>query len=237
MAENKKDIELRSEKVRNIVGQVPPMLLRIGIAIISLIILLVFALAYFIPYPEYLDVSVDLRSFPSVQTIVAENQGVFMADTTKVKTSIGEEICAVQTNDSVKHYFSRISGVVFYNYNNENIVEQGKTMVAVVPDSIHSVYGQCYISTDKMHGIKEGLGVQIWSNNRSISGRISKIFPIPEVSHSLKKTNCKLEIQFNTGYLNRESRYLLLLPDKSYPCRILVSKQSLLKKILNFIDN
>jgi hypothetical protein len=54
MSEGKKykDIELRSEKVRNIVGKVPHTLLRIGITIISIIIVVVLALAYIIPYPE-----------------------------------------------------------------------------------------------------------------------------------------------------------------------------------------
>jgi hypothetical protein len=62
MAEYKKDIELRSEKVRNIVGQVPPVLLRQGIAIISLVLLLLFAGAYFIPYPETIRINIQLQN-------------------------------------------------------------------------------------------------------------------------------------------------------------------------------
>jgi len=43
-------VELRSEKVRNIIGQVPPVLLRYGIAIIGLALLALVGVSAFIPY-------------------------------------------------------------------------------------------------------------------------------------------------------------------------------------------
>jgi hypothetical protein len=45
-------INLRSEKVRNIIGRVPPFILRSGIMIITTILIGLFILAYYIPYPE-----------------------------------------------------------------------------------------------------------------------------------------------------------------------------------------
>jgi hypothetical protein len=64
MAETGKDIELRSEKVRNIVGQIPPVLLRRGITIISLILLSLFIGAYFVPYPETVTINIQLQHIP-----------------------------------------------------------------------------------------------------------------------------------------------------------------------------
>lgn len=54
MAENvdNRGIELRSEKVRNIVGQVPSLLLSKGITIITSVVILTFVGAYFIQYSE-----------------------------------------------------------------------------------------------------------------------------------------------------------------------------------------
>lgn len=49
-------IELRSEKVRNIIGEVPPSLVRYGTVIVMLILLALFLAAYFIPYPETMTV-------------------------------------------------------------------------------------------------------------------------------------------------------------------------------------
>lgn len=47
-----RDIELRSERVRKIIGQVPPVLVRSGIGVISVIVALLLATAAFVPYPE-----------------------------------------------------------------------------------------------------------------------------------------------------------------------------------------
>lgn len=49
------NIELRSENVRNIIGRIPPMLIRSGTGLITLIITLLLAAAAFIPYPETLE--------------------------------------------------------------------------------------------------------------------------------------------------------------------------------------
>jgi hypothetical protein len=58
--EQQKDIELRSEKVRNIIGQVPPVLLRYGIAIIGLSLLILVGVSAFIPYQPSIDVEITV---------------------------------------------------------------------------------------------------------------------------------------------------------------------------------
>lgn len=49
---NGRSAELRSEKVRNIVGQIPSSLVRYGIVIIGSVLLCVFAVAYYLPYQQ-----------------------------------------------------------------------------------------------------------------------------------------------------------------------------------------
>lgn len=44
-------IELRSEKVRNLLGEIPPTLVRWGTAILALIFLVLLLIACFMPYP------------------------------------------------------------------------------------------------------------------------------------------------------------------------------------------
>lgn len=50
MADDK--IELRSERVRHIIGEIPSGIIRYGITIITIVILGLLVGAYFIPYPE-----------------------------------------------------------------------------------------------------------------------------------------------------------------------------------------
>lgn len=50
--EERENIELRSEKVRHLIGEIPPGIVRYGILVITLIVVGLMAGAYFIPYPE-----------------------------------------------------------------------------------------------------------------------------------------------------------------------------------------
>lgn len=50
--------ELRSEKVRSIIGQVPPILLRYGVMIIAVTLLMLIGVTAFIPYQPSIDVEV-----------------------------------------------------------------------------------------------------------------------------------------------------------------------------------
>lgn len=59
--EQQKHIELRSEKVRNIIGQVPPVLLRYGIIIIGLSLLLLIGASAFIPYQPGIDTEITVE--------------------------------------------------------------------------------------------------------------------------------------------------------------------------------
>lgn len=53
-------VELRSEKVRNIIGQVPPVLLRYGITIIGLTLLVLVGISAFIPYQPGIDTEITV---------------------------------------------------------------------------------------------------------------------------------------------------------------------------------
>lgn len=71
------DIQLRSEKVRNIIGQVPPILLRYGITIIIVTLIILVGLSALIPYYPTFKVSVLIsqnsdRSFEYTSEIPQE---------------------------------------------------------------------------------------------------------------------------------------------------------------------
>lgn len=47
-----RSFELRSEKVRSIVGQIPSSLVRYGISIIGIVLFVIAVVAYFLPYKK-----------------------------------------------------------------------------------------------------------------------------------------------------------------------------------------
>ena len=58
--EENKQIELRSEKVRNIIGQIPPILITHGTMFIGLALLSLFLAAAFIPYQPTIDTDITV---------------------------------------------------------------------------------------------------------------------------------------------------------------------------------
>ena len=60
MADSK--IELRSEKVRHIIGEIPSGIVRYGITIITIVLLVLLVGAYFIPYPETISAKVQMTN-------------------------------------------------------------------------------------------------------------------------------------------------------------------------------
>lgn len=53
-------IELRSEKVRQIIGEIPSGIVRYSIMIITVVVLGIFVGAYFIPYPESINATIHI---------------------------------------------------------------------------------------------------------------------------------------------------------------------------------
>lgn len=57
------NIEIRSENVRKIIGQIPPIIIRSGITVIGLVIALLLTVAAFIPYPDTLKAKVTVENY------------------------------------------------------------------------------------------------------------------------------------------------------------------------------
>ena len=60
MADDK--IELRSEKIRHIIGEIPSRIVRYGITIITIVLLVLLVGAYFIPYPETISAKIEMTN-------------------------------------------------------------------------------------------------------------------------------------------------------------------------------
>ncbi len=64
------DIELRSEKVRHIIGEVPPLLVRLGTVIITIIVLALAVAFYKITYPISIEAHGEVINPRAVQVLV-----------------------------------------------------------------------------------------------------------------------------------------------------------------------
>lgn len=235
MSEEKKykDIELRSEKVRNIVGKTPPIFLRIGISVITLIIISTILIAYFTPFPQYKIISVQFYSNPLIQTDKAVESGIFFSTLDTTFIFADKEIGWMQEqNDSIKYYKSKIAGSIILNLDNGDFVEKNDILYTIIPDSIEDLYAISHISIEDINQVKIGQSVSIFLEQGLLIGVISNIFPIPDNGKMTNRKVYKLKICFpiNISNINNE----ILFSNKEYKGKILISSTPILQKILNY---
>jgi len=63
-------IELRSEKVRNIIGKIPPMIIRVGISVIFFIIIGLLAGSYFFKFDYIIETTAQISQNDSITTVI-----------------------------------------------------------------------------------------------------------------------------------------------------------------------
>lgn len=74
-----KDIELRSDEVRELMGRVPPFIQRVGISVILLIVIGLFVASAFIKYPTYIPVKARTLPNDSFETILCPQNGTIIS--------------------------------------------------------------------------------------------------------------------------------------------------------------
>nr|WP_311479449.1 hypothetical protein [uncultured Porphyromonas sp.] len=73
MEKQESSYELRSEKVRSIVGQIPPALVRYGTIILFAVLVALFGIAYFMPYKQVYSGTITFYDMPSTAYISFAN--------------------------------------------------------------------------------------------------------------------------------------------------------------------
>ena len=71
------NIELRSEKVRNVIGKVPPRLVSLGTVIITIIVLALAVAFYKIPYPISIEANGEVVNQRTMQVFVPYKYCIF----------------------------------------------------------------------------------------------------------------------------------------------------------------
>lgn len=96
--EEDKQIELRSEEVQEIMGQVPPWILRWGITVMAGLLALAFGLCWFFKYPQSLEAEVTLTTSTPPAELHARSSGqlAFVAVTDKQLVKAGEVLSMIR---------------------------------------------------------------------------------------------------------------------------------------------
>lgn len=220
--DNKRNIELRSKKVRNIVGKIPPITLRIGITVISAVIILVLALAYFMPYPQYYNTDIEIVINREYQIVRAPTSGYYY-NNIENESHIG----VIVSSDSIIQVKSKIEGKILANTYDSHYVYKNDIIAVIIPDSILSISGICKIPTDKINRIRQGQRVTVsLSSGESHMASVSDINYILQKDTTTRSPYYKVMIQFDSK-LNTSEIF-----DTKAEGKILLSVEPILKLIL-----
>ena len=75
MSKENKEIELRSEEVQEVMGQIPAWIVRWGITILFIVVLALLVGSYFFTYPDMVETEMTLTSREPVVEVVARSSG------------------------------------------------------------------------------------------------------------------------------------------------------------------
>ena len=101
MEEEEKQVrsfELRSEKVRSIVGQVPSSLTYYGITAIGIVLLCLFVMAYFLPYKQVYSGTAIIKEAP-ITTSDSTDINILLRFDNKQPVNVNRQILYLQTSN------------------------------------------------------------------------------------------------------------------------------------------
>lgn len=184
MSEQKKNIELRSEKVRNIIGQVPSILLRYGIALIGIVIVFLVGIAALIPYQENLPISARIETSPNSVLLRASHSGHVLWESKSKIVSKGEILGYEQNQDSLFVIRASLSGMLLYMVQNRDAITKGEALAIITPEGSLKYYAMAKVSQSLLAKVNQGEKVLFDSSERVIVGRISKKYSVLDTNIS-----------------------------------------------------
>ena len=92
MMEKKNDIELRSEEVQEVMGEIPSWIIRWGITLLTAVVLILVIGSCFFRYPDVISTRMTLTSHDPVAQLVARSSGKI----SRLYVADGEPVCREQ---------------------------------------------------------------------------------------------------------------------------------------------
>lgn len=177
----KKDpnIELRSEEVQELMGKIPPAILRVGISVVLVFVVLIVIASNYIKYPETLSIPVVAKNINYMEEIKATTSGKLIESHMKHSPiCVGDTLVQIAVNhgttiDTVI-IRSPMTGIVFPCLPvQENDYVNGNEVLCVVADSVKDrIVAKASLSDDLKEKITPGMSVETNIDNNMLQGKI-----------------------------------------------------------------
>ncbi|MDR0429059.1 MAG: hypothetical protein LBH58_01085 [Tannerellaceae bacterium] len=212
MKAKENNLNLRSEKVRDIVGEIPPAIMRYGLYIIMLFIFLIFFCLSIIPAYEQYTTDITIKSIPEKEVVISPIYGKinYLVDD-NIYINKNELIGRIINDDSIYTIYSRTSGIIVMIQKDKTIINKEDIVCNILPKYILELYGEIFIPIKYINENYRSFDVEITSQiGHIIKGKITHIYKIPILKEneqfykanisvddddiSLINMNCKINI-------------------------------------------
>lgn len=179
---NVPNIELRSEEVQELMGKIPPTILRVGISVILIFVILIYIACNFIKYPDILAVPIVAKNVNCMAEIKALKSGQII----KLKLKHG----SVCMGDTLAQIVAKCNGVidtvcvkspltgVVYPcdiFREKDFVDANDALCIVVDSVKELITAKAHISADLKRQIEPGMATVSNINNNTLQGRVVSI--------------------------------------------------------------
>lgn len=194
------NIELRSEEVQELMGKIPPVILRVGISVILVFVILIYVASNFIKYPDIISIPILAKNVSFMTEIKTVRTGklvelniehghVCRGDTlAKIVANIDDE------NDTV-YVTSPFTGIIYPcdAFQEKEYVEENDVLCVVVDSIKDLITAKASVSSDMKKKIVPGMSIESNIDDILLKGKVASIADFANPTNGMYTITMKFE--------------------------------------------
>jgi hypothetical protein len=214
-----KNIELRSEKVRNITGKIPPVFIRYGIGIVAVTLLVLFIISIIIPYRETVKISITVHEETNSELIKAPYSGTVIIDTVGLQKDSVQVY--IQTSNIIYAICKYAVKNILFSVKNKQFVNKDEVLLIINLSDNYEIFGIADVTKNDSKKIKKSQIVNIIiENDKNARGIISDIY-----ATNPEQTEYRIKISIDKADK--------IYHDSKYQGNIVIAEKTFFYKIFN----
>ena len=176
------NIELRSEEVQELMGKIPPVILRVGISVILVFVILIYVASNFTKYPDIIAIPIIAKNVNHVTEIKAIKSGQ-LVDLKMVRGHVGKgdtlAKIVVNAEDEIDTVCikSPFAGIICPcdAFQEKEYVDENDILCVVVDSIKEIITAKASVSSDFRKKIVQGMTIESYIDDILLQGKIASI--------------------------------------------------------------
>lgn len=176
------NIELRSEEVQELMGKIPPAILRMGISVILVFIILVYIASNFVKYPDIIAIPIVAKNTNYMAEVKAVKSGLLVESYMEHDhVCVGDTLAKIAVNSGgvldticVK---SPLTGIAYPcdTFQENDYIEENDILCVVVDSIKKTITAKAFVSVDIKKRIVPGMTIESNFDDIMLQGKVVSI--------------------------------------------------------------